>query len=133
MGLFGGGNSSSSTTNLQETQDNRIAAAQNSSNLQNSRGIIGGDVNMLDGGAINSAFDFAQKISDGAANEMAASLGASQDTMMTAMDAVRKAYAGANENLSEAYQTAKAGDQKIMAMGALVVLAIVAVKVMGKS
>ncbi|MGZ4837646.1 MAG: hypothetical protein ACXVZR_03790 [Terriglobales bacterium] len=133
MGLFGGGNSSSSTSNIQETQDNRIAAAQNSSNLQNSRGVINGDVNMLDGGAINSAFDFAQKISDGAANEMAASLGANQDTMMTAMDAVRKAYAGANDNLAEAYQTAKAGDQKIMAMGALVVLAIVAVKVLGKS
>lgn len=133
MGLFGGGNSSSSTSNLQETQDNRIAAAQNSSNLQNSRGIINGDVNMLDGGAIGSAFDFANHIAAGAANEAAASLGANQATMQTAMEAVQTAYAGANQNLSDAYQTAKAGDQKIMAMGALVVLAIVAVKVMGKS
>ena len=74
MGLFGGGNSSATTTNTQETQDNRIASAENSSNLQNSRGVINGDVNMLDGGAVNSAFNFAQAIADGAAKEHVASI-----------------------------------------------------------
>lgn len=132
MGLFGGGNSSSSTSNTQETQDNRISSAENSSNLQNSRGVINGDVNMLDGGAVNSAFNFAQTIADGAAKEHVASIGANQETMLTAMQAVRTAYQGANDNLADAYQTAKAGDQKIMATAAIIILGIVAVKVLGK-
>lgn len=132
MGLFGGGNSSSSTQNVQDTQDNRIAAAQNSNNIQNSRGVINGDVNMLDGGAINSAFKFASDVAQGAADETVASLGANQATIKTAMQAVQTAYQGANDNLAEAYQTAKAGDQKIMAVAAVVILGIVAVKAFGK-
>ena len=132
MGLFGGGNSSATTTNTQETQDNRIASAENSSNLQNSRGVINGDVNMLDGGAVNSAFNFAENIAAGAAHTQAASLGANTAAIQTAMQAVQTAYRGANDNLAEAYQTAKAGDQKIMATAAIIILGIVAVKVLGK-
>ena len=132
MGLFGGGNSSATTTNTQETQDNRIASAENSSNLQNSRGVINGDVNMLDGGAINSAFDFANRVAQGAADETVASIGANQATIKTAMEAVQTAYQGENASLADAYRTAKAGEQKIMATAAIVILGIVAVKVLGK-
>lgn len=133
MGLFGGGNSSSSTSNTQITQDNRIAAAQDSTNLANSGGTINGSVNLLDGGAITKSFDFANAIAEGAANTAAASIGANQATMTTAMQAVQSAYANENASLSDAYTNAKAGEQKIMVAGALLIGAIVAIKVFGKS
>lgn len=132
MGLFGGGNSSSSSTSITDTQDNRIQAAQNSSNLNNSRGVINGDVNMLDGGAIGKSFDFATKIADGAANTMAASAGAQGAVMLSAMGAVQQAYQDQGASLADAYKTSKAGEQKVLVAGALLIGAIVAIKILGK-
>lgn len=134
MGLFGGGNSSSSSTtqNVTDTQDNRIQAAVDSSNINNSRGVINGSVNMLDAGAVGKSFDFATLVADGAAKTAAASVNEAQGIAVSAMDAVKGAYSDSNASLADAYKTSKAGEQKIMVAGALVICAIVAIKVMGK-
>lgn len=147
--MYLGGDSSSSANQTQttETQDNRIASAVGSANINNSRGTIGGNVNLTtistDHGAVDGAlaltdstvsraFSFAKGITTQAANENAASLGAVQATASSAVQSVKAAYADSNKTIADAYQTSKAGEQKILVAGALALLAIVGIKSFGK-
>lgn len=130
MGLFGGGNSSSSTSNETQNIDQKIQTAAGSTGVSASGNSV---VTMLDGGAVGKAFDFAAGIASGAADEAAAS-GAKVTQMATsAIQSVQAAYANSNGTIAAAYETSKAGEQKIMVVAALAVVAIVVVKVMGKS
>jgi hypothetical protein len=163
MPLYLGGGSTSEANQAQttDTQDNRIAAATDSANTNNSRGYVGGSVinsvtnNTLDGGAISKSFDFAKAISAGAASSIAASEGNAQATVISSLDAVKSAYqnnavsvanayqnsaanvAAAYQNTSDtlatAYSTAKAGEQKVLVYGALLIGGIVALKALGKA
>jgi hypothetical protein len=133
--LGGDSNSQANQTQTTDTQDNRIAAATDSNNLNNSRGVIGGNViiNKTDNGAVTASFDFANKIAAGAANTMAASTASAQATVMSSLDAVKSAYADNTATLADAYKTSKAGEQKIMVAGALLIGAVVAIRALGKA
>jgi hypothetical protein len=122
--------SQANQTTKTDTYDNRIAAAQDSINLNNANGSINGDVlvQKLDGGAVSSSFDFAKQIASGAAAMMAASVDSTASATTSALQAVKQAYATENANLSDAYKTAKAGEQKIMVYGALLIGGLVAIK-----
>lgn len=130
MGLFGGGNSSSSTTNETQNIDQKIQTAAGSTGVSASGNSV---VTLTDAGAVGKAFDFAKGIASGAANEAAASGAQVSSIAASAMQSVQAAYQGESGTIAAAYQTAKAGEQKIMVVAALSVLAIVAIKVMGKS
>lgn len=126
--------SDSSQSQTQESQDNRITAGTGSVSLVASRSSVGGDVNLTttDFGTVSKAFDFANGIAKGAASEAAASSAQVAQTAQSALQSVKSAYANSNDTIAAAYETAKAGEQKVMVAAALAVVGIVAVKVMGK-
>jgi uncharacterized beta-barrel protein YwiB (DUF1934 family) len=130
MGLFGGGNSSSSTSNETQNIDQKIQTAAGSTGVSASGNSV---VTMLDGGAVGKAFDFAANIAQGAAQEATASSASIQSMATSAMQSVQSAYKDTTGTVAAAYETAKAGEQKIMVAVAMSILAIVAIKVMGKS
>jgi len=127
--------SDSSQTQLQESQDNRVTAGAGAATLVMSRANVGGDVNVTstDYGSVSKAFDFAKDLAHGAADESAASQASVSQFATSAMQSVQAAYKDTSGTLAAAYETAKAGEQKVMVVAALGVLAVVAVKVMGKS
>ncbi len=81
---------------------------------------------------VGKAFSFAESITAGAANSLAASGARSDATVKSAMEAVKGAYGDATEKVADAWETSKAGEQKIMAGAALAMIALVAVKIYGK-
>lgn len=127
--------SDSSQTQLQESQDNRVTAGAGAATLVMSRANVGGDVNVTstDYGSVSKAFDFAKDLAAGAANESAASEASVSKMATSALQSVQSAYQDSTGAIAAAYETSKAGEQKVMVVAALVVVAIVAVKVMGKS
>lgn len=129
MGFFGG-DSSSSTSNATQNIDQKIQTAAGSTGVSASGNSV---VTMLDGGAVGKSFDFAERIASGAAKEAAASGAQVSSIAANAMQSVQAAYKDTTGAVSAAYETAKAGEQKIMVVAALGVLAVVAIKVMGKS
>lgn len=97
----------SSTTNT----DMRVVGGDSSTNVsaQNST------VNVLDGGAVHDAFGFADSVTKNAFDFAHASQVDTSATVDTALGKV-----------SDAYGTAKAGEQKIFAGAALAVVGVVA-------
>lgn len=111
--------------------------------------------NTLDAGAVGRSFDFAESVSKGAASLSAASVGAVTDMGKGAVAAVQDAYADfgekvadnsqmtisaitsanakVNDVLADAYRTSKAGEQKMLAFGALALVAMVAAKAWGRA
>jgi hypothetical protein len=82
-------------------------------------------VNTLDNGAISQAFGFAQHVSDSSMNLAYAS--STQE-----MNALATANQQAMQAVSDAYSTAKAGNQKVFTWAALAVVGVVALSVMRK-
>lgn len=115
------------TTQTSVTKDNRIAAAENSINLSDSSG---NDitVNAIDAGAVGKSFDFAERVSEQAANLAAASVESAQTQSRSALAAVKDAYADAGDQLAQAWADSKAGEQKLVGYVALAVVALVAVR-----
>lgn len=113
-------------TQTSTTQDNRISAESGSVNLAGSSG-NSVTVNALDGGAVGRSFDFADAVSQGAANLAAASVQNMQATTRTALSAVQDAYQDENDKLSQAWADAKAGEQKLLSYGVMAAVAVVAV------
>lgn len=106
--------SSSSSASSQATtnQDMRVVGGDSSSNVS----ATNSTVNVTDQGAIHAAFGFAEH----AMNEAIESSTASAiSTANTAKEAMTK--------ISDAYSTAKAGEQKIFAGAALAIVGTVAV------
>jgi len=121
-------NSSTSQTQIQETDDNRIAGSAGSTNLVLSRSNIGGGVNVTTtdfdsvskafdfagassanamsmlGGTVSKAFDFARLLETGAADERAASAAQGTKLALTAMDSVKSAYADSTSSIKDAYK-----------------------------
>jgi hypothetical protein len=79
---------------------------------------------------VQQAFDLTKMITQGAANQVAASATQTNQMVNSALGAVKDAYSTEASTLADAYTNAKAGEQKIMAAGALAILAIVAIKVL---
>jgi expansin (peptidoglycan-binding protein) len=95
--------SDSSQTQTSTTQDNRISAASGSVNFSQASGntVTSDDHSQtttvyqsLDAGVVGDSYDFASKISSGAASTAAASVGAMKETTKNALAAVSDAYAG---------------------------------------
>lgn len=120
----------SSQTQLQESQDNRISGGAGSVNLVTSRSSVGGDVNVTttDFGTVEKSFNFAAAIAQGAANSAAASSGQVATIAKDALTSVKNAYGDYSDKLGAAYETSKAGEQKIMVAAALAVVALVAIR-----
>jgi len=117
-------NSSTSQTQIQETDDNRIAGSAGSTNLVLSRSNIGGGVNVtttdfdsvskafdfansglsMVSGTVGKAFDFARLLETGAADERAASAAQGTKLALTAMDSVKAAYADSSSSIKDAYK-----------------------------
>lgn len=123
----------SQSTNTDQ-QDNRIAAAPDSIALVASRSSVGGNltINKMDMGAVDRAFDFAEQISQGAASQAAASSANITAVAKNAMDAVQEAYQDIGSKVANAYTEAKAGEQKILVGGALLIGSVVAIAALKK-
>ncbi len=81
---------------------------------------------------VGRSFGFAEQIAAGAANEVAASGARSNAVTQSAMESVKSAYAANGEKLATAYENSKAGEQKVMVGAALAVVAVVALKALGR-
>ena len=127
--------SDSSQSQTQESQDNRITAGEGAVALVASRSSVGGDVNLTstDFGTVNKAFDFANAIAKGAASEAAASSASVTQMATSAVQSVKAAYENSNNTLAAAYETSKAGEQKIMVAVGIAAVVMVALKTVGKA
>lgn len=136
--------SDSSQTQVSTSKDNRIVGEAGSVNFADSNGNV---VQMLDAGAVDKSFKFAESIAKGAASTQAASVAQIGATTKSALDAVKdayngsaeriqdmaensnasvsKAYQGMTEALADAWQESKAGEQKLLAFGVMAVIGVV--------
>lgn len=87
-GLFGGGSSSSTAQTTNQTDNRRTIGAGGISNE-------GGTVNVLDGGAINAAFDFSKSTVGESFDFAKSAQGAALDSLNTTSNLVKDAYADA--------------------------------------
>lgn len=151
--------SDNSQSSSSDDQQNTTTGAEGANTLALSRSsgnTISSSItnNTLDAGAVSKSFDFAKSMGKeafvssidstdklyktaksamtGMADAYETAAKVTQKTTDTAMSEVAGAYKNTASTLNDAYQTAKAGEQKLMAAGALAVVAIVAVKVLGK-
>jgi|SRR6476469_744251 len=126
--------SDSSQQQVQETQDNRISAAEGASTLVASRSSVGGNVNVTstDYGSVTKAIDLTRDLMRGAASMSAANNATISDTVQSAMHSVQEAYAGSTDKVADAWAESKAGENKVMVMVGLAVVALVAIKIVGK-
>ena len=127
--------SDSSQQQVQETQDNRVSAAEGASTLVASRSSVGGDVNVTstDYGSVTKAIDLTRDLLKGAASMSAANNATISSTVQSAMHSVQEAYADTSDKVAGAYETSKAGEQKVMVAVGLAVVALVAIKIAGKN
>lgn len=105
--------SSSASTQATTTTntDARVVGGDSSTNIS----AAGSTINMTDSGAVHAAFGFAEHVSKDAFDMVSA---AQINTANTAKNAMEK--------VTDAYSTAKAGEQKIFAGAALAVVGVVA-------
>lgn len=122
MRLYFGGDSSSSSSQSTSTQqyDMRVNGGNGSSNVS----ATNSTVTVTDAGAVSGAFGFAEAVTRGAFNVATASQNAAEDVMTDAMEGVLKSQS----QIADAYANAKAGEYKIVAIGALAVVGLVAAK-----
>lgn len=123
--------------NIQTTDHGAVDGAFKFANASSDSAFKFGDA------TVGKAFDFAKQISNNAADETAASGARSTGIATSAMKSVQDAYSKSGEMVSKAnekvtdtlaaaYETAKAGEQKIMVGVGLAIVGIVAVKALGK-
>lgn len=126
-----GGDSSAdnSQTVKNETQDNRIAAAANSTNLSLNRATVGNvSITTTDHGAVDGAFKLVGDMAAGSINANTHALDAVAGAWQSSSEAVAKAYANDSATMADAYKTAKAGEQKILVGVVVGIVALVAIK-----
>ena len=121
--LFGGGDSSSdnSQTTTTESNDNSVVGGNGSTNVSISKNSGSINLALTDHGAVEKSFELARQVTRDAINSATDSLQTVQEVERDAMSRV-----------SDAFATAKAGEQKLFAGAILGLIAIVAVKVLGK-
>lgn len=135
MGLFSS-KSSSSTTQVSNQYDMRVVGAGGSKNLSAASSTVitpdfgavavngalwNSNVSILDGGAIERSFAFADRISRDAMESASAANNA-------AIDAVN----AAENKLAQAWETSKAGEKQILVGVGLALVAVVAIRSFGK-
>ena len=114
----GGGSSSSSTTNNTYNTDARVAGGDDSTNVSingNSNTPINLTNISTDNGAVAGALDLARTSITSSQTVASASMGTTKATFESALDGV-----------TDAYSTAKAGDQKIVAIAGMAVVGLAA-------
>lgn len=124
MGLF----SSKSTSTTEQTSNNydmknQVAAGGVGVSATGGSSV---SVSTTDFGTVGKAFDFAAMLAKGAANEAAASGSRNNAIAQSAMDSVQSAYKNTASEVAAAWETSKAGEQKILAFAGLALVAIVA-------
>ena len=126
---FGGGSSSSADQSTStETTDNSTVAAPNSTSASLNHS-SGNTINITDNGAVGMAFDAVKQISQGAFTANSQALSTVTENSSAAIQQVAAADHNALAAVSDAYSTAKAGEQKVLVAAALAILGIVAIKV----
>lgn len=129
MGLFSS-RSSSTTSSENNNYDQKVQVAEGATGISTSGN---SSVTLTDQGAVGKAFDFAAMLATNAASEAAASSASNNQIAQSAMQSVQAAYKDTDAKLAAAYEGAKTGEQKIMVAAALAVVAVVAIKIIGKS
>jgi hypothetical protein len=81
---------------------------------------------------VAQAFNLAALMTKGSAGEAATAGKRADEITKTAMQSVQEAYADTSDTLASAYETSKAGEQKVMVAVGLAVVALVALKSFGK-
>lgn len=99
--IGGSSSSSSSADTTTQNYDLRVVGGNNSTNVSANNS----QVTLVDAGAVQQAFGFSRDAFNAAVGGLASSVGAIQD----------------------AYSTAKAGEQKVLVAGGLIIMGIVAV------
>lgn len=82
--------------------------------------------------ALGASFKFASDITAGAANELAAAGARSDAVAKSALQSVKDAYGDVAGKMETAYTNSKAGEQKVLVGIGLAIVAVVALKAMGK-
>ena len=108
-----------------------------------------GEVSGIAKQSMNGAYDMAGKAMDTTSTAWGKAVGAIGDNMKLSLNAITStnkeandhirnansdvaaAYKGVNETLSDAWQSSKAGEQKMLAFGLLAIVGLVVAKVMG--
>jgi len=80
--------------------------------------------------AVAQSYDFARAITQGAANETAASATRADQLVTSALGSVKDAYGSMSASLADAYTNSKAGEQKVLVGVAVAVLGLVAIAMM---
>ena len=83
--------------------------------------------------ALGAAFKFSADITAGAANELAAAGARSDAVAKSALQSVKDAYGDVAGKMETAYTNSKAGEQKVLVGIGLAIVAVVALKAMGKA
>lgn len=118
----GGGSSSSSSSQTTNNTDARVVGGDNSQNFS----AVGNDltnstINLTDHGAVAGALDLAKT-----------SLTTNQTVATAAMGTTKEVFQGALNSVEDAYATAKAGDQKIVAIAGMAVVGLAAATLLKK-
>jgi hypothetical protein len=116
-----GSSSSSSSSSNQQTYntDKRIAGGPGSVNVSGDSSTV----TVTDAGAVGLAFGFARDAARDAYDYAAGSATQSTRVLTSALEGVEKSV----DDIKAAYSEAKAGDQKVLVAGGLIVAGIVAV------
>lgn len=112
----GGGSSSSSSSQTTNNTDARVVGGDNSQNFS----LVGNElkdstITLTDHGAVDKAVDLAKT-----------SLQTSKTVADAAMGTTKEVFSQALESVEGAYETAKAGDQKIVAIAGMAVVGLAA-------
>ncbi|WP_426078870.1 hypothetical protein [Janthinobacterium sp. PSPC3-1] len=83
--------------------------------------------------ALGAAFKFSADITAGAASELAAAGARSDAVAKSALQSVKDAYGDVAGKMETAYTNSKAGEQKVLVGIGLAIVAVVALKAMGKA
>lgn len=125
---MGGGGSSSSSSSATNNIDKRLVTGENSVGISADSSSV--SVNVLDGGAIAGAFTFAREVDANAGKNLATVLNLAGSLFEKTAGALDKSAA----TVAQAYDQAKGqgADARVLAYGAMAVVALVAVKSFGK-
>jgi len=115
----GGGNSSADQTQRTENADMRVVGGDASTNISAQDSTV--RVNVTDAGSVRAAFGFANDIAKDAFNFAISN-------QHDVADIVEKSEAA----VSDAYSTAKAGEQKVLVGAALAIVGVVAFAAVNK-
>jgi hypothetical protein len=138
MGLFsfdggGAGNSTSSTTNNTRNTDSRVVGGEGSANVSQNIDVgtlqSGAVVNLTDHGSVTAALQLAMRGIEGAN----ANAGAQQAASGSLLTGALRMAGEQNQQFTDAVEKIKTSDVRVMIIGGLALVAVVAFKAFGKA